>query len=264
MDKNIWVIAQSDSHILTNIITDNFIMLGLAERINIRDKIDNVTDLNIVLNEISACEDAIVYYIFDEDDLYDETSRFCGSNNITCYNIHRLAFTFFYKTISKGLYGNNASEGVEKKIDQAAIDFAIQTDDGKDIKAVEAADIVIIGISRTTKTPLSMYLSNHGFKVANIPLVPEIKLPEILLEIPSNKVIALTMDPDRLVDIRKERLKYLGLPENSVYATLGRVKDEMKYAKEVVEKIGCRTVDVSSMSIEETADVIKNTMERKI
>lgn len=264
MEKNIWVISQSNSHILTKILSDNFIMLGLAERIKIVDDLDDVFSLRKTLQEIATVKDAVVYYIFESAELYDITSKFCGENSIVCFNIHRLAFTFFYKTIAARLSGQQYSRQVAEEIDKSFIEFAVSTDDGKDLESIRHADVVIIGISRTTKTPLSMYLSNHGIKVANVPLVPEVSLPETLEKFPKDRVFALTMDSERLSKIRRERLKYLGLPQDSMYASLSRIEDEIRYANKVVEKLGCRTVDVSSLSIEETADVIKNMLQRNV
>ena len=264
MEKNIWVISQSNSHILTKILSDNFIMLGLAERIKIVDDLDDVFLLKKTLQEISAVKDAVVYYIFESPELYDITSKFCSANNITSFNIHRLAFNFFYNTIAARLSGQEYSSKVTEEIDKSFIEFAVSTDDGKDLESIRHADVVIIGISRTTKTPLSMYLSNHGYKVANVPLVPEVSLPEALETFPKDRVFALTMDSERLTKIRKERLKYLGLPQDSMYASQKRVEAETRYSERVVNELGCRTIDVSSLSIEETADVIKNMLQRNV
>ena len=137
-----------------------------------------------------------------------------------------------------------------------AIEFAVRYDDGKDPRGVARADITIIGVSRTSKTPLSMYLANKHYKVCNIPLVPESPVPKELFEIEPKRVIGLTNSPDKLNKIRKERLKSMGLPTESTYSDLGRILDELDYAEKVMKKIGCPIINVSDRAIEETAEVI--------
>ena len=114
----------------------------------------------------------------------------------------------------------------------------------------------IIGVSRTSKTPLSMYLANKHYKVCNIPLVPESPVPKELFEIEPKRVIGLTNSPDKLNKIRKERLKSMGLPTESTYSDLGRILDELDYAEKIMKKIGCPIINVSDRAIEETAEVI--------
>ena len=103
-----------------------------------------------------------------------------------------------------------------------------------------------------------MYLANKNIKVANIPLVLEVPPPEELFEIPSTKVIGLTNSPDKLNEIREERLKSLGLERGSNYASFERILDELEYAEKIMKRIGCPIIDVSNKAIEETADIILN------
>lgn len=137
-----------------------------------------------------------------------------------------------------------------------AVEFAVKYDDGRDPRGVLDADIVLVGVSRTSKTPLSMYLAYKGFKVANVPLVPEIPVPEELYEVPRNKCVGLIISPDKLNMIRKERLKHLGLRTNSDYASEVRILEELDFAQKVMKRIGCPIVNVSEKAIEETAENI--------
>jgi hypothetical protein len=137
-----------------------------------------------------------------------------------------------------------------------AIEFAVKYDDGKDTKGITKADMVLIGISRTSKTPLSMYLANKNLKVANIPLVPEVEPPEELFTSDAAKVIALYAEPEYLNRIRKERLKALGLNDNSSYANLDRIVKELEYADQYIRRIGCRKVNITNKAIEEIASII--------
>lgn len=137
-----------------------------------------------------------------------------------------------------------------------AVEFAVKYDDARDTSGVLKADIVLVGVSRTSKTPLSMYLAHQKYKVANVPLVPEIKPPEELFKLPKRKVIGLTIGVPYLNTIRKERLKALGLPNNASYATTDRIEKELQYADTVMKKLDCVVIDVSHRAVEETASLI--------
>jgi regulator of PEP synthase PpsR (kinase-PPPase family) len=137
-----------------------------------------------------------------------------------------------------------------------AIEFAVKYDDGKDVRGVRKSDIVIIGISRTSKTPLSMYMANKNLKVINIPLVPEVAVPQEIFDVDPKKVFGLINTPEKLNEIRTERLKVLGLKNTSSYASMDRIIEELKFAHRVYNKIGCKVIDVSNKAVEETANII--------
>ncbi|WP_346354415.1 pyruvate, water dikinase regulatory protein [Azotosporobacter soli] len=151
--------------------------------------------------------------------------------------------------------------GLIRKVDDAyftkieAIEFAVKFDDGKDPRGLLKSDIVITGVSRTSKTPLCMYLAHKGLKAANIPLVIDIAPPEELFLVPPSKVVGLTIKPSLLMEIRKERLKTMGLGVGgkSDYASLERILEELKYAEDIMRRIGCPILDVTSKATEETA-----------
>ncbi|WP_044895836.1 pyruvate, water dikinase regulatory protein [Bacillus alveayuensis] len=145
-----------------------------------------------------------------------------------------------------------------KKVE--AIEFAVKYDDGRDPRGIMKADIVLIGVSRTSKTPLSQYLALKRFKVANVPIVPEVDPPEELFKVPSQKCIGLKISPEKLNFIRRERLKSLGLNDQAVYANINRIKEELAFFEKVVEKIGCQVIDVSNKAVEETANIIQTIM----
>jgi len=149
--------------------------------------------------------------------------------------------------------------GVIRKIDEAyfskveAIEFAVKYDDGKEPRGMLKADIVVIGISRASKTPLCMYLAHKGIKAANLPLVPEVTAPPELYKVPPQKVIGLTIKPSLLFEIRKERLKTMGLSPSADYASFERILHELEYADGIMRKIGCPVIDVTNKATEETA-----------
>lgn len=137
-----------------------------------------------------------------------------------------------------------------------AIEFAVEYDDGQDTRGIERADIILIGVSRTSKTPLSQYLALKCLKVANVPIVPEVDPPPELFKIDPDKCIGLLISPEKLNSIRKERLKSLGLGDQAKYANMDRIDEELSYFNEIVERIGCKVVDVSNKAVEETANII--------
>lgn len=152
--------------------------------------------------------------------------------------------------------------GLLRKLDKnyfskvEAIEFAVKYDDGKDPRGVLRADVVIIGVSRTSKTPLCMYLAHKSIKAANVPLVPEVAPPEEIFNLARNRVVGLTIKPELLNEIRQERLRTLGLKSGADYASLERILNELDYADAVMRKVGCPVVDVSNKAVEETASKI--------
>ena len=145
-------------------------------------------------------------------------------------------------------------ESYFNKVD--AIEFAVKYDDGKDHRGIKRADICLVGISRTSKTPLSMYLAHRRYKVANVPLVPEVPAPKEIFEKDPRRVIGLIASPLKLNEIRQERLKSLGLDFNANYASIDRINQELEYSKRIMNKLGCIVIDVSNKAIEETATII--------
>lgn len=134
-----------------------------------------------------------------------------------------------------------------------AVEFAVKYDDGKDPRGLLKADIVLLGVSRTSKTPLSMYLAHRGFRVANVPLVPEVSPPDEIYLVPPERIFGLTIKADELQSIRQERLKALGLAGNASYASYERIREELDYGEGIMRKAGCRIVDVTKKAVEETA-----------
>ena len=145
-----------------------------------------------------------------------------------------------------------------------AIEFAINNDDGKSLDSLQKADIVLIGVSRTSKTPLSIYLSYHNLLVVNIPLVSEANVPKNLFKISSKKVIGLTISPNRLNQIRTERNSTMGVVGESSYSDMNHIIHELEFADQLMKKLGCPIIDVSNRAVEETAEIIMNLAKYKI
>lgn len=138
-----------------------------------------------------------------------------------------------------------------------AIEFAVKSDDGKEPRNLKKADLVLVGVSRTSKTPLSTYLAGRGLKVANIPLVLDVEPPPELYELPGHRVVGLTIEVDQLMDIRKQRLQQLGMPSDANYGLREHVKAELEFAHSIFrDNPEWMIVDVTNCAIEETATII--------
>ncbi len=148
-----------------------------------------------------------------------------------------------------------------KKIE--AIEFAVKYDDGRDPRGILKADIVLVGVSRTSKTPLSQYLAHKRIKVANVPIVPEVDPPEELYMVSPEKCFGLKISSEKLNSIRKERLKSLGLDDHASYANVERINEELAYFDKVIEKMDCHVIDVSNKAVEETANLIINAIRKR-
>src|SRR5690606_27578042 len=152
-----------------------------------------------------------------------------------------------------GLY-RQIRETYFKRIE--AIEFTVDHDDGRKPHDLHRAEIVVVGVSRVGKTPLSIYLGTRGWKVANVPLVIELDPPEQLFQIDPRRVVGLTIDPQHLQSFRDQRQQKLGLRSPSSYTDLAALYDEVKYAERVCQRGGFPLVDITERSIEENADEV--------
>ncbi|MEA1940488.1 MAG: pyruvate, water dikinase regulatory protein [Candidatus Caldatribacteriota bacterium] len=142
-----------------------------------------------------------------------------------------------------------------------AMEFTVKYDSCQGELDLSKADLVILGVSRTSKTPLSMYLAHKGVKVANIILDYEFEPPSGIFDLPKEKVIGLRIEPDKLIEIRSERLKTLGLSDDSIYANKDRILKELKFAEDVYRKVGCTIINIGNKAIEDIATEILKILE---
>ncbi len=202
---------------------------------------------------------AVIVYTLVRSGMRKKLRQECDEHHISCIDllgplVDQLSEELNEVPLEEPGLVRQLDEDYFKKID--AIEFAVKYDDGRDPRGILKADIVLIGVSRTSKTPLSQYLAHQRFKVANVPLVPEVEPPEELFEIDPSKCFALIISPDKLNSIRKERLKALGLKDDANYAQFGRIEEEIEHFKNVTNRIGCRVINVTNRAVEETANVI--------
>ncbi|MEM1026215.1 MAG: pyruvate, water dikinase regulatory protein [Myxococcota bacterium] len=162
------------------------------------------------------------------------------------------------------------SPGIKNQMDAEyfkrieAVEFAVKSDDGQSLQNLKRADMVLVGLSRTSKTPLSMYLAHKGYKVANVPLVPEIPPPNELFEIDQEKIYALIIDLNSLVRVRHQRLKALGLPPDAEYAARENIARELRWCREFYARNPTwPVIDTSTRAVEETAAEMERIMKER-
>lgn len=237
---------------LSQFKTDNY-------EFNRYSHIKDLIKLEKIMKQASKEENALIVYTLVNEKLVKFVKEYAkGCNMVTIDLISPLIDALSQKLNNEPTRRSGAIRDLDDAYFSrvAAIEFAVKYDDGKDPRGFFEADVVLLGVSRTSKTPLSMYLANKNIKVANLPLVVESEPPKEIYKIPAKRIIGLTNTPEKLNEIREERLKSLGLPKNSNYACLSRILDELEYADKIMKKIGCPVINVSNKAIEETADIV--------
>lgn len=214
--------------------------------------------LDEVLQEAASTRSLIVHTLVCPE-LREHLNRLAAQHGIPCVDIMGPTLDAISR-VSK--HSPRLQPGLVHQLDEEyyreieAVEFAVKYDDGKDPRGLLRADVVLIGVSRTSKTPLSMYLAHRGYRVANVPLVPEVSPPEELLMLPKEQIIGLTISENQLKHIREERLKVLGLQPNANYASDARIQEELGYARRIMEKLGCPIIDVTQRAVEESASQV--------
>ena len=234
----------------------------LVERMPYIKTLEDVKDVIEAVNNFE--EESIIISTIITVDVRELLTQKGAENNIPVINILGPILSIASSKLNK-LPDNNP--GAVWKTDEEyfrrieAMEFAMQYDDSKDYRGIRNADVVLVGLSRTSKTPLCMYLANKGIKAINIPLVPEVVVPDELYEIDKKKVFGLTINPLQLIEIRKKRLdKFNKISSEIEYAGDDRILEEFEFADRIMRKIGCKTIDITQRAIEDTALIILNTL----
>ena len=210
-----------------------------------------------ILEDAKRKEESIILYTIVDNKLAKFLSQEASKKNIPCFGVLGDLILNFSKLLDQKATnipsGQHAlNEEYYNRIE--AIQFTMNHDDGNLVKDIKNSDIILLGVSRTSKTPTSIYLANKGFKISNIPLVNENSIPNILKENPSiNCVVGLSTEPERLVEIRKNRMNSLKETQNKSYTDLSQIKKEVEDAKNTFKKYKWPTIDVTRKSVEETA-----------
>lgn len=220
---------------------------------------DSHQQLEEIVEQAASTSNSIIAYTLVLPDLKERLAQLVAAKKIPSVDIlgpmidAMRKVTNIVPKLEPGLL-RRLDEEYFRKVE--AIEFAVKYDDGKDPRGLVFADVVLIGVSRTSKTPVSMYLAHKRIKAANVPLVPEVAPPEELFTVARRKVVGLTISPQLLNEIRQERLKALGLTKNADYANMERILRELDYADHIMTRIGCPVIDVTNRAVEETASKV--------
>ena len=222
-----------------------------------RPDISTKEEIDEIMDKIDK-ESVIVMTVADKELALYIRARAKEANiivlDILSYGINKFEELTGKKAVRKAGLTRTLSRDYFKMID--SIEFAIQYDDGKDPRGFLKSDIVLVGVSRTSKTPTTMILAAKNFRVSNLPLVPEATLPQELFEVDPDRIIGLVIDPEKLSNIRSLRTKTLGLTGESKYFNKERIEEELDYAREVFRDLDCKVIDVTENTIEQTATEI--------
>ena len=219
-----------------------------------------------IIKKCKKLENSIILYTIVETKLAKYLAN--QSEKRKCpvlWSFRKFNFKFFQTSKSKTIHKPSAQhvldEDYYKRIE--AIQFTMSHDDGKKIDDINSADVVLLGVSRTSKTPTSMYLANRGYKTVNIPLVLEQKIPEDLYSNKTSCIVGLIADPERLSDIRRNRVAIMQDQNIKEYTDLDFIKKEVEDSKKLFKKNSWPIIDVTRKSVEETAASILKIIEIK-
>ena len=210
-----------------------------------------------IMDEAKKNDNAIILYTIVDTSLAKFLANKGDEKKIPCFSVLGNLIMNFSKLLNQKAShvpsGQHAlNEEYYERIE--AIQFTMAHDDGNLVEDIDKADLILLGVSRTSKTPTSIYLANRGYKTLNIPLVNEQSIPESLKKNPNlSCVVGLTTEPQRLVDIRKNRMNALKEKENTNYTNINKIEKEINEAKKTFTKYKWPTIDVTRKSVEETA-----------
>jgi len=210
-----------------------------------------------ILEDAKKNENSVILYTIVDNNLAKYLANVSDEKKIPCFGVLGNLILNFSKILNQKASHEPSGQHVlnEEYYERIeAIQFTMNHDDGNLLGDIEKSDIILVGVSRTSKTPTSIYLANKGFKTSNIPLVNENSLPEKLKKNPQfTCVVGLSTEPERLADLRKNRMNSLKENDNTNYTNLDDIRDEVLKAKKTFQKYKWPVIDVTRKSVEETA-----------
>ena len=210
-----------------------------------------------ILEDAKKNKNSVILYTIVDNNLAKYLANKSSEKKIPCFGVLGNLILNFSKILNQKASHEPSGQHVlnDEYYDRIeAIQFTMNHDDGNLVNDIEKSDIILVGVSRTSKTPTSIYLANKGFKTSNIPLVNENSLPKKLKENPQiTCVVGLNTEPERLVDLRKNRMNSLKETENIKYISIENIKKEIMNAKKTFQKYRWPSIDVTRKSVEETA-----------
>ena len=216
---------------------------------------------------VARDQSGIILFTFVDPKMREHLESECRAQQVPCIPVLDPVISVFATHLGADFYAEPGRQHVmdaEYFTRIEAMNFALAHDDGQMTRDLDNAEIVLVGVSRTSKTPTSMYIANRGIKTANVPIVPGCPLPPELFETKNPLIVGLLKDPKRLVQVRRQRLKFLNQDEETDYTDPEMVAQEIREASRLYMKHGWPTIDVTRKSIEETAATILQHHQRRL
>ena len=260
MDRQIFVVSDSTGETAERVVRAALLQFP-HHRVRVR-LFTRVRDQEAVTDVLRKAGEANAMVVFTlvSPELREAFHRIASEEKVDSVDvigqlIHKVAGYVEAQPLNQPTATMPLSEEYFRRVE--AIEFAVKSDDGKEPRNLRKADLVLVGVSRTSKTPLSTYLAGRGFRVANIPLVLGVPTPPELDDLPADRVVGLTIGTDMLLDIRRARLTQLGMPTDASYGVRDHVRAELEFAESIfAAHPGWMVLDVSGRAIEETATII--------
>ncbi|UQS83538.1 pyruvate, water dikinase regulatory protein [Bombilactobacillus thymidiniphilus] len=261
MKQIIYAISDSSGETANNFARS--MLAQFSDIQTIQKRFSFVQDTNEIhkIMQSAQSESAIIFYTLNNKTLDDAMQDYASDTSILLFDVlnpYVKDIETFTKKKATHVIGSSRQLTARyfKRIE--AIDFAAANDDGKNPHGILEADVILLGISRTSKTPLSFFLANEGIKAMNWPLVPGVQLPPEIWQIDAQHIVGLTNDEEVLRKIREERMRAYGLTTENNYSNIDKIRQELQAASDLYDKLGCLVLNVANKSIEEIAAVIEN------
>jgi regulator of PEP synthase PpsR (kinase-PPPase family) len=260
MDRQIFVVSDSTGETAERVVRAALLQFP-HHRVRVR-LFTRVRDREAVADVLRKAGEANAMVVFTlvAPELREEFHRIANEEQVENVDvigqlIHKVAGYVEAQPLNQPTATMPLSEEYFRRVE--AIEFAVKSDDGKEPRNLRRADLVLVGVSRTSKTPLSTYLAGRGLRVANVPLVLGVPTPPELDDLPAEKVVGLTIGIDQLLEIRRARLVQLGMPADASYGLRDHVRTELEFAESIfAAHPSWMVLDVSGRAIEETATII--------
>lgn len=260
MDRQIFVVSDSTGETAERVVRAALLQFP-HHRVRVR-LFTRVRDREAVADVLRKAGEANAMVVFTlvAPELREDFHRIAAQEKVDTVDvigqlIHKVAGYVEAQPLNQPTATMPLSEEYFRRVE--AIEFAVKSDDGKEPRNLRKADLVLVGVSRTSKTPLSTYLAGRGLRVANVPLVMGVPVPSELDDMPPEKVVGLTIGIDQLLEIRRARLTQLGMPTDASYGLRDHVRSELEFAESIFSAHpNWLVIDVSGRAIEETATII--------
>lgn len=264
---NIFIISDSIGDTANRVTQAALVQFNYDEEINVQQYpfISTIEDLLPILEDARK-ENAVLITTLIDEELNNFCHNFTQENDLIHLDyLHPLINIVQQHTNLQPSFQRGALRTMDRDYFNRieAIEFAVKYDDGKNPAGLLKADLVILGVSRTSKTPLSIFLANKSHKVTNLPIVPEVNIPKLLYEVPREKIVGLYASPEYIRRIRSERIRMMGLKQDSNYNSLDRIRYELNFFNDLIASLRVPVINIEGKSVEETAQQIENSILKK-